>query len=258
MPKPKVIKLEDDILFIMARMYWSDDGLSGKIPEGQLDRETYIKVDKALKAAGGKWDRKSKSHVFPFDPRKQIMDFISEEAITIERDGFFQTPKKVVEKMLSLLPLASGSDIKYLEPSAGLGAIAKVLIEYGVNPLRLVCVEKNRDRCEEIKKIFSNVICCDFLNWKSFPPEYFDRIYMNPPFEEGQDIEHVRYAYDLLKTGGALISVMCAGPFFRQNKKSIEFAEWLNAIESKIYDLPSGSFKESGTMVETKLLILNK
>ena len=34
---------------------------------GALDRKLYTSVDKVLQAAGGKWDRKAKAHVFGAD-----------------------------------------------------------------------------------------------------------------------------------------------------------------------------------------------
>jgi len=39
-----------------------------------------------------------------------------------------------------------------------------------------------------------NVVGNDFLEHK----KSYDRIVMNPPFENFQDIDHVRHAYDLL------------------------------------------------------------
>ena len=47
----------------------------------------------------------------------------------------------------------------------------------------------------------------------------YDRIVMNPPFEAGQDIDHVRHAFQFLKDGGRLVSIMSPSPFFREDKK---------------------------------------
>jgi hypothetical protein len=52
---------------------------------------------------------------------------------------------------------------------------------------------------------------------------------MNPPFEKGQDIEHVRHAYDQLKPGGRVVAIMSEGPFFRSDKKATEFRDWLES-----------------------------
>jgi 16S rRNA G1207 methylase RsmC len=55
----------------------------------------------------------------------------------------------------------------------------------------------------------------------------YDRIVMNPPFENGQDIAHVEHAYELLSPGGRLVTVMSEGPFFRQDKNAASFRNWL-------------------------------
>ena len=71
-----------------------------------------------------------------------------------------------------------------------------------------------------------NVVDCDFLEHTG---EY-DRIVMNPPFEKGQDIDHVRHAYELLKPGGKLVAIMSEGSFYRGDKKATEFREWLEEV----------------------------
>ncbi len=45
----------------------------------------------------------------------------------------------------------------------------------------------------------------DFLEHRG---EY-DRVLMNPPFEHGQDMDHVRHAYELLASGGRIVSIVC-------------------------------------------------
>ena len=150
--------------------------------------------------------------------------------------------------MLELLPRNAGWYV--LEPSAGLGAIADK-----VNAS--VCVEKNEERARYLASKGHEVCHCDFLN--DYNPIYlFDAIYMNPPFEEGQDIVHVWKAYSLLENGGSLVSVMSEGPFFRKDKQAIEFRNWLKEKNGYSERLPEGSFKESGTGVNARLVLIHK
>ena len=81
---------------------------------------------------------------------------------------------------------------------------------------------------------------------------------MNPPFEQGQDIEHVRHAFDWLATGGHLVAVMSNGSFFREDKKATAFRDWLAYVRGESYPLPEDSFKESGTGVRTRLAVIAK
>ena len=96
----------------------------------------------------------------------------------------------------------------------------------------------------------------DFM--KVVIPQRFDRIIANPPFSKNQDIDHVKKMYKLLRKGGRLVSVMSNHWNVSSNKKETEFKEWLDKVESEVYDIPSGTFKKSGTLVGGKIVVINK
>ena len=81
---------------------------------------------------------------------------------------------------------------------------------------------------------------------------------MNPPFEQQADIAHVTTAFNLLAPSGVLVTIMGMGATFRENKKSVEFRENMKSHVTCIEHLPNGTFKESGTMVNTIMLRLEK
>ena len=254
----RTMKFDDDVMQVLRAMEWSDEGRLGIITGGQLERGLYQRCVKAFEVMGGKWDRKAVGIVFKTDPRPQVEGLVTSGELVVERDGFFETPRKVVERMLELVPV-SKTDHSILEPSAGMGAIVKGLISYGVRPNSILCVEKNSDRALKLRDFVGDVFCCDFLRFMlDVDFRKFDRIYMNPPFEELQDIDHVKHAYDLLADGGKMISVMAESAFFRSDKKSVAFREWLEEVNAYIEKLPEGSFKESGTGVNTRLVVIEK
>jgi hypothetical protein len=81
---------------------------------------------------------------------------------------------------------------------------------------------------------------------------------MNPPFEQMQDVDHITHAFhNCLQPGGELVSVISAGPFFKQDSKSLNFLE-LVELYGYSEALPTGAFKDSGTMVNTRLVYLRK
>lgn len=262
----KTIRFDDDVLSVIRAMSWEDNGCLGRITS-QLERRLYEKVNKALELMGGKWNRKSGGHVFAADPRPSVEGLIGNGALTVERDGFFETPPEVTARMLELVPLARHSLI-ILEPSAGKGAILKVLLSQPSGIFHLYhAIEKNDCRREILEDldVDIHVVGADFLSYDI--PCYqddgermfeYDRIYMNPPFEEGQDIDHVRHAYGLLKPGGALVSVMCEGEFFRNDKKAVAFRDWATEIGATSERLPADSFKASGTNVNARLFVARK
>lgn len=196
----KTLKFDAEVLDVLKAMQWEDEGRLGIITGGQLERGLYQRVNKALDAMGGSWNRGRKGHVFPLDPRPQVEGLLESGALVVERDGFFETPDAVIETMLSLVTLED--DMRVLEPSAGLGKIAgHLVVIVGVD--NLVCVEKNEQRAAYLfEQRGYTTYCKDFLEYK--PTKLFDRVYMNPPFEELQDVAHVMHAHSLLKPGGEM------------------------------------------------------
>ncbi len=168
-------------------------------------------------------------------------------------EGFFPTPKAIVEKMLDEADIKPGE--KVLEPSAGKGNIADAIREsYPDNALDVV--EWNASLNELLTEKGHNVVGVDFLQHSG---EY-DKIIMNPPFEKGQDIDHIRHAYSLLNDGGRVVCIMSEGPFFRSDKKATEFREWLDSLGGVSEKLPEGAFKSSerSTGVNTRLVVIDK
>ena len=247
----KTLKFDGDVLEIVKGMNWSEDGLLGILTCGQLDRTMYIAVNKALDAMGGKWNRKLGGHVFKMDPRSSVEGLLDSGTLKVERDGFFETPLAPVKMMIGYAWPAGN----ILEPSAGLGAIVDNLGLSQADKHNVVCIEKNRDRANILMGKGYTACCMDFLNFKGF--NRFHRVYMNPPFEQSQDILHVRYAYDCLKYGGKMVAIMSEGSFFREDKIATSFREWLDPIGRSI-KLPDGSFKISGTMVNTRIVVIGK
>lgn len=164
--------------------------------------------------------------------------------------GFFQTPVSLAERMVEEAGIQPGMDV--LEPSAGAGRIADAVRSAGVEPDTI----ERMHRLQDLLKMKGHEIVAD--DFMEFEGRAYDRIVMNPPFEQGQDIEHVRRAYDLLKPGGRIVAIMSTGPFFRTDRKATEFRSWLDQIGGVSEELPDGSFKESGTGVATRIVTIDK
>jgi hypothetical protein len=81
----------------------------------------------------------------------------------------------------------------------------------------------------------------------------FDRIVMNPPFANADDIKHTMHALKMLKPGGRLVAICANGP--RQNDKLRPIVEACGGIWE---ELPSDIFISAGTSVRTVLLMLDR
>lgn len=172
-------------------------------------------------------------------------------------DGFFPTPggndpNGLAMQTVSKADIQPGNTI--CEPSAGLGHIADVITDlYPDNTLTVI--EQYQPLCEALRlKGYSGAIDGDFLHHTG----NYDRIIMNPPFENGQDIDHVLHAYSLLNSGGRLVAIM-AGNKGKTDAKTAKFMELLYNVGS-MQDNPMGSFLSAfrPTGVHTVTVILDK
>lgn len=223
------------------------------LPDRQLDRDVYTAVNKVLNALGGKWNRKVKGHVFDYSPEEAIEEAILSGEYTDKKKEFqfFETPEDLASKLCDMAEITP--DCVVLEPSCGKGRIVKEIEKR--NPKHLICIEKN----EELKPYHNwfkfAVMYRDFLDIEGYTA---DRIVMNPPFSKQQDIDHVYKAYDVLNPGGILVSVMSNAHTFRTNEKSELFREFLEQTGAGVEFLPAGTFKDSGTMVNTCIVKIRK
>lgn len=171
--------------------------------------------------------------------------------------GFFPTPPSLVEEMVEKAEIEPGMVI--LEPEAGKGDVA-VAIKAAAPDVKLDVLEINQTLEPILTAKGLAPKMTDFLCYT--PGPIYDRILMNPPFENGQDIEHVRHAYDLLKPGGRLVAIMSAGAFFQGNRKAEEFRSWLGNAGGRSEKNPDGAFAGAdafrATGVSTRMVVIEK
>jgi predicted RNA methylase len=221
--------------------------------EKRLNTDEYRELRTIFQTIGGKWSSAENGFTFTKDPVRFIADAIATGEYLHPRDyGYFPTPDSFAKALVEKADIHPGMSV--LEPSAGRGAIAQHAAMY-VGFSGVTLVELLDCNIEVLRQTFPQAVQGDFLKMIPNLISQFDRIVMNPPFH--RHIAHVRHAWRFLKPGGRLVSVMAAGVADSANLMSQrfrEFAEKHGTIERN----PAGSFKESGTMVETVTVILNK
>jgi phospholipid N-methyltransferase len=227
-----------------------------KLPEGKLDRKIYVEVKTRLELIGGKWvGGKVAGFVFEQDPTELLEQISSGEKRNLKKEfQFFGTSDKLADDLVFEAQIEPYH--KILEPSAGRGAIIKAIRRLFSDVEVDYCefMELNRKYLTDIKN--TKYLCDDFLKLKSNP--IYDRVIANPPFSKNQDIDHILKMYSMLKVGGTLVSIASCHWKHSKNKKETEFRDWLKEVKADTRDIEKGAFKESGTNIETVMIIITK
>lgn len=238
-----------------------------RITRRLTDRKLYQEVNAALEAVGGKWNRKAQAHVFERSPAEALATIVDRGEFRQEKQelGQFFTPPELAKRMVSLAQIDPGDRV--LEPSCGSGNLVVEILRTGGNQvcfweISAEVLHKCTARVDALIRAEGRTwgrpfspcpVHGDFLLARPETEGAFDAVVMNPPFAKGADVAHVTHALRFLKPGGRLVAVMSAGVAFRQDKKTAAFralAEERGSIEA----LPEGTFRESGTSVNTVLV----
>lgn len=235
-----------------------------KLPSGQLSRELYTEVAKALELIGGKWKGgKVAGFVFKEDPTEYLEEISQGIKRNVKKEyQFYGTPDSLADKLVDIAELRylanykTKTNISILEPSAGQGAIVRAINR--ILPSQEVdCYELmplNRKFLQKIPTV--NLIGEDFLS--SSDKKKYDVIIANPPFSKNQDITHVRKMYEHLKPNGVLVAIMSSHWQHTNNKVERDFRAWLDNLSAEVQTVASGEFKESGTMVQSVIVSFRK
>lgn len=162
---------------------------------------------------------------------------------------FYWTPDEVAEAALEFADVPDARHYRrdapcrlVLEPSCGDGRILDVIRQRGH---RALGVEYHPGRATQARAKGHNVLSANFLEQP--PKPEFDYVVMNPPFYGRHYVKHVRHAFEFLKPGGTLVSILPATAHYDHGELT---GDWR--------DLPVGSFSAAGTNVPTGILKMRK
>lgn len=176
----------------------------------------------------------------------QMKESLRQGVQVVSAPQLFPTPMDLACRMVDELAEVKRHH-RVLEPSAGTGNLLTAIGD-GADK---VAVEINYNLAESLKQSRLHNLSvhrADFLECNG-DLGVFDRVVMNPPFENAVDIKHIMHAYGMLKPGGRLVALCANGP--RQREKLMPIASYWE-------DLPEGTFKSQGTGVNVALLMMEK
>lgn len=224
-------------------------------PSEQLTDYEYDKLKPYMESMGGHWRERLKGFVFSLNSLER-----NEYSRWKEDIQYFPTPKSVAKRVIELAELDNCKYKPYiLEPSAGTGNLLDAIpnnIEYDLHAIEPECINANTLK----EKGYKVELCSfeEFYNKYKGTERAITHVIMNPPFSLGRDIHHTRLAYELLKEGGTLVSIVSENSLYYDNEDSMKFNKWLKQCNAHIEPIPNGAFKESGTTVDTVIIKIIK
>lgn len=153
---------------------------------------------------------------------------------------YYPTPTAIVKRVLSQINLKPSD--KVLEPSCGCGRFLDEIRKSGASTIGF---EVDVERAEIARSKGHKVLTRNFLEVPATPD--YDYIIMNPPFYGKHYAKHINHAMEFLKKDGLLISIL---PATARYDHGLLKGQW--------EDLPLGSFRESGTNINTCIFTKRK
>lgn len=208
----------------------------------------------------------------PVNMPKNIVDNILNGNIS---KHFVPTPTNIIDRMILEIGEIKNTD-RILEPSAGFGHIAdRLALKTVLTPNKIDVIEPVEDLRRILNSKGYNLVGYDILQYN--PNFQYDKIIMNPPFDNGSDILHVVHCFNILKKGGKLVSILPENDFLPLRQKGYEkwMKDWigngeLKEINEYLFDLLKNN--ESKTIklgkvftksdvpddIETRMIIITK
>lgn len=176
---------------------------------------------------------------FDYDPSEIIAEIVTTGCIPDQYSHqFYPTPEDLAQEAVDLAEI--GPKHICLEPSAGLGGLAKFM------PKEMTwCFEVSELRVKAMTAMGLMASLQDFLKYNG---GYFDRIVMNPPFDQGRWQAHLTHAFDHLENGGRLVAILPSGAQSRAKLPDGTHAQWHGPYADK--------FK--GASVDVVILVADK
>ena len=184
--------------FLRTKLKYTGNDVSFSC-QSSVDKHLLQKVRIILESLGAV--QVKGAFTFSFDPRQLIQQVSFNRSIPDKYSHqFYPTPSSVVDDMLEQVDLRGK---RCLEPSAGLGSIARKM----VGCAELTMIEISSLFCDSLTETVdgnTRVLNMDFLK---FVGQRFDVILMNSPYSQGRALAHIEHAATLLDQGGTLVAI---------------------------------------------------
>lgn len=241
----------------MKSHYYRADSGRYHLEVGKISDAEYDRLKPIIEHLNGHWREKTKCFVFPYDVKDTLSQAIQNGVSVTEKyryqeeTQFYPTPAFVAERVAELADIPSGCTV--LEPSAGTGSLLDAIHV----PCNFTVIEPLEENTAILKKKGYDCIQTTFEEYAQ-NPGHFERVIMNSPFAQQNDIKHTMLAYQLLNPGGVLVSIISENALYYNTETSKTFLKFLDKNNAYVEAIPSGAFTSSGTTIETVIVRIKK
>lgn len=210
---------------------------------GDHDKHALAEAEKVITAIGGVKNSTGAFTWFEFDydASQAIKSIIVSGCVPDSKSHqYYPTPERLAVKAVELAEI--GDSDYCLEPSAGTGNIARFMPSD-----RTQCIEASALHCKVLEAKDYAVLCGDFLALGTGLSNSFDRVIMNPPFDQGRWLAHVEAAASVTANSGRIVAILPEGAPKRLT---------LTGFDLKWHGPFSNEF--SGTSISVVILVADK
>jgi hypothetical protein len=177
--------------------------MTRRFHHGEFDKHARNEAEQILAAIGGVLTKEGHWQ-FDYEPEDVLAQIRCSGCVPDRKSyQFYPTPDRLAR--LAVEWAGIGPHDTCLEPSAGTGALAALMPAD-----RLRCIEISDLHCKVLQSKGLDATQADFIDWSARTSDRFDRIVMNPPFDQGRWQAHLEHAAGLLNAGGRLVAVLPA------------------------------------------------
>jgi 16S rRNA G966 N2-methylase RsmD len=241
------IRISQDVQKVLQDSQIQEDRVI--LPPTQLDRKLYTDTMKVLTEYGGKWSRKDGAILIKAGTKEKLLQALDTGEVKREkviRQAFY-TPDHIAQELCIFAKPPRAN--RLLEPSAGGGSLVQAARSlFSVETVTMFEIDATEAEALRHKSFTSKndeVLCVDFLTQDA--KSNYDLVLLNPPFQKGQALKHVKHALRFVAPGGVLAAIV-------PNNFTEEFPGW--KVETQ--HIPAGAFSESGTEIATKMIRLSR
>lgn len=170
------------------------------------DKHVTAEAEQVLLSIGGVKTEKGYFQ-FDYDPDDVIGEIVCSGCVPDHKSHqFYPTPKDLAQRVIDLADIMPGHTC--LEPSAGTGGLADLVPACR----HMTCIEVSELHAAVLRAKGHYTLTGDFLNAASLTQHAtFDRVVMNPPFDQGRWRAHLEAAANKLAADGRLVAILPSG-----------------------------------------------